>query len=586
MLTFFPLDFSTVVYAYSLPSSYTFSSLIFRIIIDGSCMIWYPPIGYTWEMIPNERVLQRRFLKRHTDDVYDVAWSPDSRRVITGSVDNTCIVWDVARGKDITTLEGHSQFVQGVCWDPAGAYLVSQSNDRSVRVYFENSAIVAAAQKGSKALQRLQLLMAINNRSRRPYQCIQAIKSHTMEDDTNNSTSHSNVLASNTVITSSSTIVSSSTVTNNNNNNKHHIYLDENVQTFFRRPTWTPDGSLLLTPTGSVRENLYTAPKPTTYIFQRGKYAEPIAHLPCASSAKPSIAVRASPVLYRLRKNSDGTVPSNGLYNLPYRCIFAIATLDAVMIYDTQNSYPIACAANLHLCNITDIAWSSSGLTLFISSIDGYCSLISFDSNDLGEKLSVDDPSYPVFLRDRKHEQVFVAPPTKKSKVSVNNNTTENIDTNNTEGITVSTPTKGQTVSIVTDTDDTNNNTNGMMDKLMNKNSSNSTTITMTSTTSGTQPPAKRKATLTLIAPLGVDILPPSVPVTVPVSSSLSTSTTSLSIAAENSTVISNSNNNNNVISNTVVPMVVPTALPGSAASSLTSGGVGALASVLAMMGK
>jgi WD40 repeat protein len=31
-------------------------------------------------------------------DVLDLAWSPDSASLISGSVDNQCMIWDVATG--------------------------------------------------------------------------------------------------------------------------------------------------------------------------------------------------------------------------------------------------------------------------------------------------------------------------------------------------------------------------------------------------------------------------------------------------------------------------------------------------------
>ena len=37
---------------------------------------------------------------------------PDGRRVVSGSVDNTLKVWDVATGKCVATLEGHSDDVR------------------------------------------------------------------------------------------------------------------------------------------------------------------------------------------------------------------------------------------------------------------------------------------------------------------------------------------------------------------------------------------------------------------------------------------------------------------------------------------
>ena len=54
---------------------------------------------------------------------------------LDGAVDCTARVWDVARGREAAKLEGHTQYVQGVAWDPTGALVVTQSNDRTVRVF-------------------------------------------------------------------------------------------------------------------------------------------------------------------------------------------------------------------------------------------------------------------------------------------------------------------------------------------------------------------------------------------------------------------------------------------------------------------
>jgi hypothetical protein len=44
-------------------------------------------------------------------------------------------------------------------------------------------------------------------------------------------------------------------------------------------------------------------------------------------------------------------------FALPYRLIFAVATLDSLFIYDTQHSGPIVIFAGIHYAAITDIAW-------------------------------------------------------------------------------------------------------------------------------------------------------------------------------------------------------------------------------------
>ena len=36
----------------------------------------------------------------HGGDVTDVAWSPDGTRIVTASIDNTAIIWNVRTGPD------------------------------------------------------------------------------------------------------------------------------------------------------------------------------------------------------------------------------------------------------------------------------------------------------------------------------------------------------------------------------------------------------------------------------------------------------------------------------------------------------
>lgn len=38
-------------------------------------------------------------LRGHLEDVYDISWSSDSKRLISGGVDNKAIIWDVDKGK-------------------------------------------------------------------------------------------------------------------------------------------------------------------------------------------------------------------------------------------------------------------------------------------------------------------------------------------------------------------------------------------------------------------------------------------------------------------------------------------------------
>ncbi len=73
--------------------------------------------------------------------------------------------------------------------------------------------------------------------------------------------------------------------------------------------------------------------------------------LPCVDDTS-SIAVRCCPMLFKLR-NPEGA----GVVALPHRAVFAVASLTAVTLYDTEQPYPIAMVANLHYDKLTDIAW-------------------------------------------------------------------------------------------------------------------------------------------------------------------------------------------------------------------------------------
>ena len=52
-------------------------------------------------------------LRGHSDDVQDICWSPDGTMLVSGSVDNTAIIWDAAKGKIVKRLHDHKHYVQG-----------------------------------------------------------------------------------------------------------------------------------------------------------------------------------------------------------------------------------------------------------------------------------------------------------------------------------------------------------------------------------------------------------------------------------------------------------------------------------------
>ncbi len=71
----------------------------------------------------------------HSALVNAVAWSPDGRRIASGSYDHTVQVWDAANGSHAFTYRGHSNPVNAVAWSPDGRRIASGSNDKTVQVW-------------------------------------------------------------------------------------------------------------------------------------------------------------------------------------------------------------------------------------------------------------------------------------------------------------------------------------------------------------------------------------------------------------------------------------------------------------------
>jgi chromatin assembly factor 1 subunit B len=307
-------------------------------------------------------------LRGHTDDVMDVAWAADGTALLSGSIDNKAILWEVSdkrRGAMVATFANHKHFVQGVAWDPAQQFVVTQSADRTCRVYALRP---PAAGKRTKVSQYMQPACDLG----KDFYC-----AHTLAK---------RVVAPPAPAPAPGAATGAAPAPDAKPE-RHPLFQDEAVPSFFRRLAWSPDGAFLAAPAGLHRAPGSPKEVHTAYIYARGRWAAPVAHLP--AQTKPVVAVRFCPVVYR---RAPGAAPPPAPFDqLPYTLVFAVATLDSVIVYDTASPLPLAVLGQLHYDSITDLAWARDGRYLAVASRDCYCSIAAFDPGELGDPAAPED---------------------------------------------------------------------------------------------------------------------------------------------------------------------------------------------------
>ncbi|KAG9002604.1 hypothetical protein FRB90_011358 [Tulasnella sp. 427] len=140
--------------------------------------------------------------------------------------------------------------------------------------------------------------------------------------------------------------------------------------------------------------NLPPAPSPSAATPERPIYA-PAPRRPASASSSSLISQpggetstdRRAPTPAQtpsmLRNNAPtpaaATATAGGVFALPYRMLYSVATQDTIVVYDTQQAGPVCLFTNLHYASFTDMAWAPDGQSLMLASSDGYCSIVVFD---------------------------------------------------------------------------------------------------------------------------------------------------------------------------------------------------------------
>ncbi|CAH8678463.1 unnamed protein product [Schistosoma rodhaini] len=328
-----------------------------------------------------------RSLRRHLEDIYDVCWSPDERALISGSVDHSIIIWH------LDLIPSPSSALPAEDFSSVGE--VGPENNPSNRPENAPAPSANTSQPTIKTLILRDHKHYVQGVAWDPLGFYVASLSsdracRIYRAGTKNCLAHVSKAG------------------------KQRLFQDDSWKSFFRRLTFSPDGLLLVCPSGNLEDATFAgstnstmisstngfeqsdkivdtaiplvAPQHAAHIFVRSNFTRPVVSLPTGS--KPVVAVRFCPQPFQLRQVNlncqNATNQCTSLFNLAYRWLFCLILEDSVLFYDTQQTVPFAQVSQLHYQALNDASWSKDGHLVVICSTDGYCSLIHFAHGELG----------------------------------------------------------------------------------------------------------------------------------------------------------------------------------------------------------
>ena len=118
-----------------------------RMVIAGLVGLTLVGGSITWFAIPHSPALGTTLYvyRGHTDQVYTVAWSPNGKRIASGSSDGIVQVWDAADGSNAYTYPDAPVLV---AWSPNGKRIACGGNDKTVQVWDASDGSNAFIYKG------------------------------------------------------------------------------------------------------------------------------------------------------------------------------------------------------------------------------------------------------------------------------------------------------------------------------------------------------------------------------------------------------------------------------------------------------
>jgi len=322
-----------------------------------------------------------KMIRFHLDDVYDLSWSPCGQFLLSGSVDNTAIISNVHKNSKVAHLSESRGYIQGVSWNKKYNLVSSLGGDRACRTYNGTN--------GKLLCKTYKSVLDMKERSKSK----KKVENSVQTDETKSTT----VVDPPEVEGKDAGKVDKLNSKSQLKEKEVRFFHDETFKGFFRRLCWSNDGELLVVPSGVMETEGDSKVSHCCWVFSRLDLTKPALCLP--TKDKYTTAVRFSPQLYKLRlpkkasakcraaaeRSSEPWLAAGSVFCLPYRQIYAVATQNAIMFYDTQQTVPFGRVSSVHYTGLTDITWSPCGNIVIASSSDGYCSIVTFSPGELGE---------------------------------------------------------------------------------------------------------------------------------------------------------------------------------------------------------
>ncbi|KAF9544039.1 WD_REPEATS_REGION domain-containing protein [Mortierella hygrophila] len=98
--------------------------------------------------IYNTSTWERIHLITATEYVVSIAFSPDSRRIVSGDEDGMVQLWDSTSGEELLVMKGHTDWIRSLTYSPCGNHIASASDDKTVRLWDSETGVCIFVLKG------------------------------------------------------------------------------------------------------------------------------------------------------------------------------------------------------------------------------------------------------------------------------------------------------------------------------------------------------------------------------------------------------------------------------------------------------